>query len=232
MGGTKIITKKQSFLRILNRYERRDLPVIYHSHLKRNEENKFSFLLKSRNSRYLISFLRNSSDCPSSEKKKKQLLLCLFSVAPMDRGDPLLDAGPGRPMPPRYEEHPRMPLRGPPFVDSRGPPGRHDRARFDADDPRMGRHSNNDFRGHPMELEPHPHERSLPMGPMEPPVRFDGPPRRDGPSEPIFARGRPVDNIPAPRTPPRQEPGLFFFLLYFLPQCKKKNVILPFSTVT
>ncbi|XP_015776112.1 PREDICTED: pre-mRNA cleavage complex 2 protein Pcf11-like, partial [Acropora digitifera] len=127
-------------------------------------------------------------------------------VAPMDRGDPILDAGPGRPMPPRYEEHPRMPPRGPPFVDSRGPPGRHDRPRFDADDPRMGRH-NNDFRGHPMELDPHPHERSLPMGPMEPPVRFDGPPRRDGPSDPIFARGRPVDNIPAPRTPPRQEPG-------------------------
>ena len=139
----------------------------------------------------------------------------------MDRGDPILDAGPGRPMPPRYEEHPRMPPRGPPFVDSRGPPGRHDRPRFDADDPRMGRH-NNDFRGHPMELDPHPHERSLSMGPMEPPVRFDGPPRRDGPSDPIFARGRPVDNIPAPRTPPRQEPGLFFFLLYFLPPCKKR----------
>ena len=119
----------------------------------------------------------------------------------------MLDAGPGRPLPPMYEEHSRMPPRGPPPMDLQGPPVRLDGPRFDVNEPRMERHNEN-FRGHPRELDQHPHDRLVIRGPMEPPVRFDGPPRREDMPNPMF--GRPVEDIPAPRTPPRQERGMFF----------------------
>ena len=113
------------------------------------------------------------------------------------------DAGPGRPMLPIYEEHARIPHRGPAPVDPQGPPMRHEGPRFEPNEPHMGRH-NEDFRGHPVELDQRSHGRHMPLGPGEPPRRGAG-------SNPMFPHGRPLDDIPAPRTPPRQDRGMLFF---------------------
>ncbi|XP_078371534.1 uncharacterized protein LOC144655193 [Oculina patagonica] len=149
---------------------------------------------------------------------------------PMDMQRPPTDAGPGRPMPQRFDgpsEHPRMPFRGP--MEPQGPMMRNDGPRFQPNEPEM-RRLNEDFRGPPpmgqppMELDHHLHARPLAIGP--PPVRadrpFEGNPRMDGgPNPNAFVPGRPVENIPrhptshenspgslvTPSTPPRPDKG-------------------------
>ena len=128
----------------------------------------------------------------------------------MDIDGPPLDAGPGRPMLPMFEEHSRMPLRGPAPMDPEGPTIRHDGPRFEANEPHM-RRLNEDFRGPPMEHDPHSLARPMLMGPGVPPVRsdrYEGPARPDGGMDPMFVHGRPAEDIPTPRTPPRQDRGM------------------------
>ena len=128
------------------------------------------------------------------------------------------DAGPGRPMLPRFEEHPRIPLRG--------PVTRLDGPRFEANEPHM-RQLNEDFRGPPMEHDMHSLARPMPMGPGVPLIRSDrmleAPPRLDDGSNPPFGYGRPVEEMPTPRTPPRQDNGKFncndAFIVFLLCFC-------------
>ena len=122
----------------------------------------------------------------------------------MDMDGPPIDVGPGRPMPPVFEEHSRIPFRGPTPRDPQGPPVRHGGPRFE---PQM-RMPNEDFRGHPMERDEHPLARPTPVGPGVPPNRFEDAPRQDGGPNPVFVHGRPMEDVPAPRTPPRQDRGM------------------------
>lgn len=127
----------------------------------------------------------------------------------MDMQGPSTDAGPGRPMLPRFDgplEHPRVPLRGPTSMEPQGPRPmmRNDGPRFEANEPEM-RRRNEDFRGPPMEHDHHAHVRPMPMGvpPMRADRPFDGNPRLD----PLFVHGRPMEEIPRHPTSHENSPG-------------------------
>lgn len=145
-------------------------------------------------------------------KKIKMVVVVSCLGVPMDMEGPPIDAAPGRPMGPMFEEHTRIPHRGPAPMDPQGPPIRHDGPRFEPNEPHMGRH-NDDFRGPPMDLDQHSLGRSMSMDHGVPPVRFEGPPRLDGGSNPMLVHGKPVEGIPEPRTPPRQDRGMLMLLL-------------------
>lgn len=152
---------------------------------------------------------------------------------------PPIDAGPGRPMPQRFDgpEHPRIPFRGP--MEPQGPMMRNDGPRFEPSEPEM-RRPNEDFRvpplvegrgQPPMEHDYRSHDRPMAIGP--PPMRadrpFEGNPRMDGgPNPNTFVPVGPVDNIlrhPAchenspgsafmPSTPPRKDKGMLHLYQY------------------
>lgn len=136
--------------------------------------------------------------------------------------------GPGRPGPPRFEEHPRIAPRGQAPLDSRVPGVRRDGPRFEDNEPHL-RRPREDFRRPPMDRDPHPVSRPMPLGPEMPPVRSDrmleGPPRLEGPPglhvdapprldgvlNPPFIHGKPMEDMPTPKTPPRHTKGIFSF---------------------
>ena len=132
-------------------------------------------------------------------------MVCLVLGVPMDMEGPSIDVAPGRPMGPMFEEHTRIPHRVPAPMDPQGPPVRHDGPRFEPNEPHMGRHGD-DFRGPPMDLDQHSLGRPMPMDPGVPPIRFDGP-------NPMLVHSKPVEGIPAPRTPPRQDRGMLSNIL-------------------